>query len=111
MVRIVPPFSTNFFSSGTVFATVTRPSHGRNSAGIESAAGWPPPKAPPAFPPACPEPADGSRAGMPPSTNTSTSYFAFRLPASSICGKTTSNGNSYCSKIQRVQPDGIEPPY
>jgi hypothetical protein len=48
---------------------------------------------------------------MPPSTNTSTSYFAFRFPASSVPGKTTSNGNSYCSNSQRVHPDGIEPPY
>ncbi len=101
---MVPPFSANFFSSGTVFATVTRPSQPRNSAGIVSAAGWAP-KPPP------PPPAPPSRAGIPPSTKISTSYFAFRLPASSVLGKTTSNGNSYCSNSQRVQPDGIDPPY
>jgi hypothetical protein len=78
MVMMVPPFSANFFSSGTVFETVTRPSHGRNSAGIDSGAGCAPNPPPPA--------AAGSRSGMPPSTNTSTSYFAFRLPASSVCG-------------------------
>ena len=32
------------------------------------------------------------------------------LPASSVCGYTTSNGNSNCSNSQRVQPEGIEPP-
>ena len=40
-----------------------------------------------------------------------TSYFADRFPASSAFGKTTSNGNSNCSSSQRVQPEGIEPPY
>jgi len=102
-VRIVPPFSANFFSSGTVLATVTRPSQPRNSAGIESAGGCAPNPPPP--------PAAPSRAGMPPSTKISTSYFALRLPASSVPGNTTSNGNSYCSNSQRVQPEGIDPPY
>jgi hypothetical protein len=32
-------------------------------------------------------------------------------PASRALGKTTSNGNSNCSRMKRVQPDGIEPPY
>src|SRR5689334_20046449 len=103
MVKIVPPFSTNFFSSGTVLAIVTRPSQPRNSAGTASAGGWPGNLA------AVPDLA-ASGSGTAPSTNTSTSYFALRFPASSVCGYTTTNGNSYCSKIQRVQPDGIDPP-
>jgi len=40
-----------------------------------------------------------------------TSYFPARFPSSNARGNTTSNGNSYCSRIQRVHPDGIEPPY
>ncbi len=40
-----------------------------------------------------------------------TLYLLDRLPVSSPFGYTTSKGNSNCSRMKRVQPDGIEPPY
>ena len=46
-----------------------------------------------------------------PSVSTITSYLRLRLPASSVCGYTTSKGNSNCSNSQRVQPEVVRPPY
>lgn len=99
-VTIVPPFSTNFFNSGTVFAMLTLPTHDWYSAG--RFAGTPPP------PP--PNPPPPSPAGMAPSGKISTSNFALRLPASRACANTTSNGNLNCSNSHRVQPESIDPP-
>ena len=82
MVTMDPPDSTNFLSCGPVLPSV-----------ILS----PPPPLPPRR--------------MAPSVNTRTSNLLFKSPASSAGGYTTSNGNSYCSKSQRVQPEVIEPPY
>src|SRR5687768_2331064 len=96
--RIVPPSCRNFSSCGPVFDAVYAPTIGSNSAGIR--------EADPAAPPR-PSAADGPT----PDGKMMTSYLVDRLPASSALGKTTSNGNSCCSRSQRVQPDGIEPPY
>ena len=76
IVTIVPPASANFLSSGKVLSVVIEPSQPRNSAGIFSGLGC------------CaePRPRPDSVNRADPSGNTSTSNFALRLPASSICG-------------------------
>ena len=103
----LPPDSMKVFNCGTVLATLRLPIQPRNSSGNSSALGMRPKTG--SSPPAAAAPR-ASRAGIAPVTKIITSNLSARLPASSVCGKTTVNGNSYCSKIQRVQPDGIEPP-
>src|SRR6185295_10547465 len=104
MVTMLPPDSTNFFNCGMVLSSEMRPSMLRYSSGMLSGLGAPKAAPPPPRPPALPR-------RIAPSVNTSTSNLLFRSPASSAGGYTTSNGNSYCSNSQRVQPEGMEPPY
>ena len=99
----MPPASVNALICGIVVACVTLPTVRRHSAGSASVSGAPPgPPGPPAV--------AGRGAGIAPSTKISASYLRFRLPASSSCGYTTVNGNSYCSSNHRVHPLGIDPP-
>src|SRR5450432_3221173 len=122
MVTMEPPDSTNFFNCGMVLSSLMRPATLLYSGG-RLAGSWvpktpppppkpppkPPPPPPPPRPPPAPPPAPPRR--MAPSVNTSTSNLLLRSPASSPGGYTRSNGNSYCSNSQRVQPEGIDPPY
>ncbi len=123
IAMIVPPSSTNALSAGIVVAAVIRPWRPWNSAGMFDCAPPPCPPRPPAAagasggaaspPPPRPPPAGSpGAAGIAPPGKISTSYFWRRLPASSAGGNTSSKLVGYaCSKIHRIQPDGIEPPY
>src|SRR5690242_5606270 len=104
IVTIDPPDSTNFFNCGMDFSSEMRPAQVRYSSGTLSGEGAPNSPRPPPRPLAAPR-------RIAPSGKRSTSNLLFRSPASSVEGQTLSNGNSYCSRIQRVQPEGILPPY
>src|SRR5580704_14142425 len=105
-VTTAPPDSTNCLICGMVFSSVMRPNQPRYSSGTFCGSAPPPPRPPPPPPPRPPAPLR-----IAPSGNTRTSKRLFRFPASNVGGYTTSKGNSYCSKSQRVHPEGISPPY